>query len=258
MKRTSLSTAEEQMGTPTSEQPPLLINSVPSSLSETVQCHLQPEPSGTDVVTAISQSQDYFAPKMPATSELADFAAPVTVPSLADSSTSLGGTPPARDSSTPASPDSHPLSWKEFSTQHEANLTCNNHRNARPTSVTNIQTKPASLRRDGPEYPNYPDQSFKALQNQHYPPPYQPKSPHPLRTRSSHLSQSSSFSSIDKSTSDLPHLPSGAKTVGNTPAQSPGLFSPMFPVKKQWPNESDDGRSGAPTLHPSHHKPPKE
>lgn len=258
MKRKSSSMAEEQMKPPKSEQTPSLETLGPSSLSGTVQSLLKSQFPATDVDTTIPRSQDYFASKRPATSEVADFAAPLPVPSSANYSPSPRGTP-TKDSSTPASPDSHALLWNEFFTQHQASPPYNSYKNARPTSVPNFQTKPAPRRREGPEYPNYPDQSFKALQSQHYPQPYRPSSPHPLRTRSSHLSQSSSLSSSDnQSPSDLPHLPSGAKTVGNTPAQSPGLFSPMFPVKRQWPSESDDGRSGTPTLHPTHHKPPKE
>ncbi len=250
--------AEERTTTPNSEQTSSLESSRTPSLSELVQSHLQPQFRSTDTDTVSSQNEDYFASKMPATSEVADFAAPVPVPSSADHPPSLRGSPTARDSPTSASPDSHPLIWKDVSAQQQAGHPYSNYKNARPTSVPNFQTKPTSRRREGPEYPNYPDQSFKALQSQHYPPPYQPSSPHPLRTRSSHLSQNSSSSSDNQSLSDLPHLPSGAKTVGNTPAQSPGLFSPIFPVKKQWPSESDDGRFGTPTLHPSHYKPPKE
>lgn len=247
------------MKTLRSEQPSSLESSGPSNLSETTQSLLESQYPGMDGDTGFARGQDYFASNLPATLEVADFAAPVPVSSSMNYSPSQHGTPPSKDSSTPASPDGHALIWKEFSAQHQAGPPCNSYRNARPTSVPNFQTKPTSRRPEGPEYPNYPDQSFKALQSQHYPPPYRASSPHPLRARSSHLSQSPSFSSSDnQSLSDLPHLPSGAKTVGNTPAQSPGLFSEIFPVKRQWPSESDDGRSGTPTLHPTYHKPPKE
>lgn len=258
MERTPLFMAEARTEPLKSEQTSWLETSVVSNSSATAQGHVQPQLLGTDD-TAISSSQDYFTSRLPATSETADFAAPVPAPSSADHSPIVHGTYTSGDSLTSASLDNHSLIWKDISAQHTASPPSTSYRNARPTSVPNFQTKPTSRRREGPEYPNYPDQSFKALQSQQYPPPYRPSSPHPLRTRSSHLSQSSSFSlSENQSASDLPHLSSGAKTVGNTPAQSPGLFSPMFPLKKQWPGDSDDGRLGTPTLHPSHHKPPKE
>lgn len=165
---------------------------------------------------------------------------------------------PGQTSPRSVSPDSSTSSWKDFSTQTVIGPGFPPGGN-RPTSVPNFQTKPISRRREGPEYPTYPDQSFKALQSQQYPPSYHPGSPHPLRTRSSHPPQNIPLSSPDcNDISGTPQPSSGAKTVGNTPAQSPGLFSPMFPVKKPWPGESDDGRSSTPMLHPSHHKEPKE
>ena len=130
----------------------------------------------------------------------------------------------------------------------------------RPTSVPNGSSTSLSQRREAPEYPNYPDQSFRALQFQKYPPPYQPYQPHPLRTRSSHPSQSLSYSSIDGSAvKDLPQVISGAKTVGNTPAQSPGLFSPIPHPRKHTMTDSEDGHfSSTPMLHPTHLVAPKE
>lgn len=263
-KETSWLMAEDQMKTPTSDQAPSLPTSLSRNLSAALHNNLQPQVLGSDVNTGPSRmSEDYFASRLPDNSKVADFRhgglAPASDPSSPNASPSLSGAPSARNSPIPVSPDNYPLTWKEFSAQHTADPAFYHSANARPTSVPNFQTKPVSQRREGPDYPNYPDQSFKALQYQQYPPPYRPRSPHPLRTRSSHLSQSSSFSSSDnQSTKDLPHFPSGAKTVGNTPAQSPGLFSPVFPAKKQWPSESDDGRSVTPMLHPTHHKPPKE
>lgn len=154
--------------------------------------------------------------------------------------------------------DDRNTSWKDFATQTVIGPGFSPE-STRPTSVPNFQSKSISRRREGPDYPTYPDQSFKALQSQQYPPPYHPGSPHPLRTRSSHPSQNIPFSSDNPNDiSDTPQPSSGAKTVGNTPAQSPGLFSPMFPVRKPWAGESDSGRANTPMLHPSHHKEPKE
>ena len=185
---------------------------------------------------------DYFAPQFPSTS-------PDVSPGLKDKS---------RESSNPASPDNPSIAWRNLSLQHQTGPSSNSG-NPRPTSVPNFQSKVSSRRREGPEYPNYPDQSFKALQHQQYPPPYRPVSPRPLRTRSSHLSQGSS-SQVDphSSSPDLPRIPSGAKSLGNTPAQSPGLFTPAFPANRQPSRNDNEMRSNTPMLHPTHHKPPKE
>ncbi len=145
-------------------------------------------------------------------------------------------------------------SWRDLSTQ---TVICPGHdpETSRPTSVPNFQSTSLSQRRAGQGYPEYPDQSFAALHHQQYPPPHQPK---PLRTSSSRASQISNFSSNDtKPPKDHPHLPSGAKTTSNTPAQSPSLFSPIFSPKKPVA-DSDDGHHGTPLLHPAHLQEPKE
>lgn len=247
--------SEEQMKTPKSEQPPSIESLGPGVPSEG---HLGDQKVAIDVDAATFQSQDYFASKPADNSEYGYLRAAMPALSSANSSPSLGETP-ATKSSTTSSPSGPSLNWKEFSAQPKASPPYHTHGNHRPTSVPNFHANPASRRREGPDYPKYPDQSFKALENQHYPVSYRSSSPHLLRTRSSHLSHTSSFSSTDNhATNDLPHLPSGAKTAGNTPAQSPGLFSPIHPAKKHWLSESSDGRSATPTLHPTHHKPPKE
>lgn len=125
----------------------------------------------------------------------------------------------------------------------------------RPTSVPNLTHPTGRRRRDGPEYPNYPDQSFAALQSQRYPPPYQP---HPLRTRSSHPSQGSSYSSSTSRSRDGTTMPPGAKTAGNTPAQSPGLFTPTISRSKIPGDESEESHYNTPLLHPTHLQAPKE
>ncbi|KAL9047116.1 MAG: hypothetical protein Q9206_006895 [Seirophora lacunosa] len=127
----------------------------------------------------------------------------------------------------------------------------------RPTSVPILTSDSpyTRRRREGPEYPRYPDQSFAALQSQAWPAPYQP---HPLRTRSSHASQHS-FSSIpSRSSRDQIALVTGAKTVGGTPAQSPGLFSPVYPASRSQMDESEDSQASTPLMHPAHSQTPKE
>ena len=147
--------------------------------------------------------------------------------------------------------DALKITWKESATQTVIGPSNPKSAMTRPTSVPNLNTKSTSgrRRREGPDYPVYPDQSFAALHSQQHPRPYQP---HPLRTRSSHSSQNSSYSSISSRQSrDFP-MPSGSKTMGNTPAQSPGLFSPTLPRGRS------DEVTRTPTLHPSHLQTPTE
>ena len=160
---------------------------------------------------------------------------------------------PGRDEVVPESHLSaeHEPTWKDCATQTVIGPTTFKPGSTRPTSVPNFKSKPGSRgRRDGPSYPNYPDQSFAALQSQYYPPPYQP---HPLRTRSSQPSHSPSCSSDSSAQPrEFSSMSSGAKTVGNTPAQSPGLFSPSTPRNRPATQGSDDSAVRTPTLHPAH------
>lgn len=122
-----------------------------------------------------------------------------------------------------------------------------------PPIVSTSRQPIAQVRREGPHYPN---QSFAALQSQYYPPPYQP---HPLRTRSSHPSQNTSYTSASSPQSrDRSSFVTGAKTVGNTPAQSPGLFSPAISSHKMAGGNMEDGQYVTPLLHPTHLQAPKE
>ena len=106
------------------------------------------------------------------------------------------------------------------------------------------------------EGPNYPNQSFAALQYQYHPTPYQP---HPLRTRSSHPSHHTSYSSgSSKTAQDRSSAASGSKTAGHTPVQSPGLYSPASSRNQDEGTGSDDGHYSTPSLHPSHLQTPIE
>ena len=128
----------------------------------------------------------------------------------------------------------------------------------RPTSVPIATYAATSVRkfREGTEYPRYPDQSFAVLQSQHCPPISHPQ---PIRPRSSHPSQNSSFSAIPSHNSrDQIAMAPGAKTVGSTPAQSPGLFSPLFPSGRSQVEESEDSQTSTPLTHPAHLQTPKE
>ena len=97
-----------------------------------------------------------------------------------------------------------------------------------------------------PEYPVYPDQSYASLQSQVHP-TWQPLH---LRSRSSYSSQ----------TDTLPRFPHAraARTAGNTPISSPGLFSMRSPRTTPPAGSDDEGWIGSPYLHPTHLQPPKE
>ncbi|KAI9712626.1 MAG: hypothetical protein M1812_006806 [Candelaria pacifica] len=107
------------------------------------------------------------------------------------------------------------------------------------------------------DYPVYPDQSFAALQSNFYPPPHLPR---PLRTRNSHPSHHTSFSACTSPRPPQEHdnmAPLGSKTAGNTPASSPGLFTPpgSAPLERVI---SDEGSYSSPFLHFTHKQQPKE
>ncbi|KAJ5763978.1 hypothetical protein N7533_002659 [Penicillium manginii] len=94
-----------------------------------------------------------------------------------------------------------------------------------------------------PEYPVYPDQSYASLQSQIHP-------TYHLRSRSSYPTQAETATRIA-------HV-RAARTAGNTPVSSPGLFSMRSPRNTPPLNSEDEGSLGSPFLHPSHLQPPKE
>lgn len=141
--------------------------------------------------------------------------------------------------------------WVDCATQPVIGPTTFKAGSTRPTSVPDFKNTPPSRgRRTDTAYPNYPDQSFAALQSHYHAPTYQPPS---LRTRSSQSSHNASYSSDSSAQpGDFSNLSSGAKTVGNTPSQSPGLFSPSIPRSRPATQDSEDGMTKTPTLHPAH------
>lgn len=202
----------------------------------------------------------YFSPRAQEHSISSDCIAALQVPP--SPSTEITGSEAGRDGNlvdgrrqSKSQSDSHDLeaskiTWKESETQTVIGPSTTKLPMTRPTSVPNLNTNPASKRRrEGLDYPVYPDQSFAALQSQQHARPYQP---HPLRTRSSHSSHNSSYSSISSRQSRDFIMQSGAKTMGNTPAQSPGLFSPTLTRGRP------DDTTRTPTLHPSHLQTPTE
>ncbi|KAL9043434.1 MAG: hypothetical protein Q9214_003381 [Letrouitia sp. 1 TL-2023] len=160
--------------------------------------------------------------------------------------------------SAPHSPEVRQALWRHH-TPPSTSAPTSNPKPARPNSVpsANVSSSSTRKRREGSEYPTYPNQSFAALQSQNY---NLYNQPHPLRTRNSNPSHNSSFSSIPSSRSSRDNIPliTGAKTVGNTPAQSPGLFSPVYPTSRNHPEESEDSQTNTPLLHPAHLQTPKE
>ena len=249
----STMTPEYQVQTLIPDQPKTLDKEPTVELSQNIEDQNSLQPPDT-ARSETSRDSGYFTSQHSQGSQVVDFA-PSASPS--SSSTPLKISVSPMDSPTPVPSDDHQVP-SIGSSEHESGLPPKSGA-TRPTSVPNFHSKPPHRRREGPDYPNYPDQSFKALQNPHIHSSYGFDSPRPLRTRSSHLSQHSSISSNDSQfTKDLPRVLSGAKTAGNTPAQSPGLFSPTFPAKRQWPGDPEDRRSGTPMLHPTHHRPPKE
>ena len=248
---------------------PLLETDLNSSLNSSYQDMHMLSPAATQMSSqfgstssSVQDMESYFSPRIPEHSVSADCITTLKPSSIStqDSTKALtaghgdhlwNAESRTKDQAKCPEEDALKITWKESATQTVIGPSNPKSAMTRPTSVPNLNTKSTSgrRRREGPDYPVYPDQSFAALHSQQHPRPYQP---HPLRTRSSHSSQNSSYSSISSRHSrDFP-MPSGAKTMGNTPAQSPGLFSPTRPRGRP------DDVTRTPTLHPSHLQTPTE
>ncbi|KAI9934153.1 hypothetical protein MW887_005226 [Aspergillus wentii] len=104
-----------------------------------------------------------------------------------------------------------------------------------------------SRQSDGPstDYPVYPDQSYASLQSQVHP-TYQPPFLRPRSSYPSHTEPQTRFPTTRT-----------ARTVGNTPVSSPGLFSVRSPRSTPFGSD-DEGRISSPYLHPTQLQPPKE
>ncbi|KAK4988850.1 hypothetical protein LTR50_003695 [Elasticomyces elasticus] len=99
--------------------------------------------------------------------------------------------------------------------------------------------------------PTFPNQAHSALQQQLHPPPHLPP---PLRTRSSHPAQPLNFSAAIAALHQ-----SGSRTVGNSPAVTPGLFSPTSPrLRPTYTPTDEQGGYSSPYLHFTHRQAPKE
>lgn len=202
---------------------------------------------------ARSRTEDYFLPEAVPRSNYDNHSRVTSTSTLA--SFAFGSVDSQYDTtSAPHSPQSQPGAIGERPGQ-TLSSTAIDAKPPRPTSVPTV-TSNTTVRKSRDEYPRFPEQQFTALPTQHYLPPYQP---HPLRTRSSHPSQSSSFSSIPwQGSRDQIATVTGAKTVGNTPAQSPGIFENKYPASRSQVDESEDSQTSTPLLHPAHMQIPKE
>jgi serine/threonine protein kinase len=98
--------------------------------------------------------------------------------------------------------------------------------------------------------PKYPNQAFSALQQQRYPPPHLPPT---LRTKTHHPAQPGDF----RQAINALHK-TGARTADNTPAVTPGLFTPSVPPEQSNLGPDEHGFYASPFLHYTHRQAPKE
>jgi serine/threonine protein kinase len=110
--------------------------------------------------------------------------------------------------------------------------------------------------RDGPQYPN---QSYAALQSQQYPTPHVPnilraKSSHPTHHPGYSMSHISTFGLSGEHQRDV--MDTGSRTVGNSPASSPGLFTAAGPPLRR--SQPSDDSISTPWLHYTHRQDFKE
>ena len=121
------------------------------------------------------------------------------------------------------------------------------------TTASSVPTLPIS----GQRRPVYPNQSYAALHNQEYPPPHVPPA---LKQRSSHPGQIFTFTNALASLHQ-----SGSRTVGNSPAVTPGapgLFNlnpeTEPPLQPDWEQPGTPNTYASPFLHFTQRVPPKE
>lgn len=98
--------------------------------------------------------------------------------------------------------------------------------------------------------PKYPNQAFSALQQQRYPPPHLPPT---LRTKTLHPAQPENFRQAIQALHKT-----GVKTADNTPAVTPGLFTPKAPAEQSNLGPDEHGFYASPFLHFTHRQAPKE
>jgi serine/threonine protein kinase len=160
----------------------------------------------------------------------------------------------AQSSGQPSMPDVavlSPMSERPVPQREASHLTAESSDSAATIRPLPAASLSAPLGRPRPAYPN---QSFAALQGFQYPHRGHPPT---LRQRSSHPSQILTFSSAIASLHQ-----SGSRTVGNSPAVTPGngLFSPSTgpPAHEDWESPDTPGTYASPFLHFTHRQAPKE
>ena len=128
-------------------------------------------------------------------------------------------------------------------------------------SVDSVATITAPTSPSQPR-PAFPNQSYAALQSQIHPPPY--PAPPLLKQRSSHPGQIHTSGQIHTFTSAVASRvhQSGSRTVGNSPAVTPGpgLFNhqPNLPLPSEYDPPATPGTYASPFLHFMQRVPPKE
>lgn len=208
-----------------------------SSLHETPECH-----------TRSNRPFSSLDPRMPQNTDGVDLARAGSTSTLSSTSGDALASSQLDTGSAPESPDARPPVGRGLSTQTVLPIT--HPEPNRPTSV------PIALsRRDGAGYPNYPNQSFSALQSQSHTAYYPSR---PLRARNSHSSQNSLNTSGTGDYRYAPTMASGARTVGSTPIHSPHLFTPTASRNRASGDESEDSHYNTPLLHHTHLQAPIE
>lgn len=208
-----------------------------SSLHEMPECHAHSK-----------RPVSYLGPRMPQSTDAADLIRAGSTSTLSSASGDALANSHLEIGSAPESPDAHPPVGRGLPTDIASSST--HPEPSRPTSV------PIALsRRDGAGYPNYPNQSFSALQSQSHTLYYPSR---PLRARNSHSSQNSLNTSGMGDSRYAPTMASGARTVGSTPIHSPHLFTPTASRNRASGDESEDSHYNTPLLHHTHLQAPIE
>ena len=212
--------------------------------------------------TVLLDQSSYFPAGIPHGASSTPLASPVSSPyvpspiqSVSSSSHSLinpgAGTCPVGDGNT-----SHAQLFKPRAAPSLSTQPVNASRTPSTPRINSSASAPAfsrlSTAHNRQEAPKYPEQSFVALQSSYHSP-----QSHPLRTRSSHPSPNSfSTTGLSRTTYEHSSMSSGSRTVGNTPAQSPGIF-PADNSRNDTSGESDESRYSVP-LPSTHLQAPKE
>jgi serine/threonine protein kinase len=227
---------EEQDTTPRSEVP---------SVPDAIHAHLLNDSHGADT------EPSYFSPQP---LRILSSAIPRSNPSTHPSPTTSGGSlnvAPHTQSPASIEPVDRPVYQRDLSSESSASVAT-----VRANSLDDFHASIRPALRDGPQYPN---QSYAALQTQQYPISHAPPI---IRAKSSRPTHQSGFSVSHISTFGPPGdhhrdvMDTGSRTVGNSPASSPGLFNPSGPPLRR--SQPSDDSISTPWLHYTHRQDFKE